>query len=73
MALKFYARQSFYINHLTYPIKEQIVLVSQNLAKRFNSGINKAIIFFNISTSLFISLFTKNFFTKFMKVFIKLI
>ena len=72
-----YVWQSPYVNPLANLIEEQDKLVSQGLVRRFNNGSNEA------STKTFTSLealtlslippSTEDFFTKFIKIFIKTI
>ena len=72
-----YARRSPYINLLADLIKEQDKFISQGPVQKSNTRSNKisikAFIFLEALTSLLIPLSTKNFFTKFMIAFIKLI
>ena len=70
MTLKSYIWQSSYINLLPNPTKEQNKLASiKNLVEKFNISCNKAYI---LASTIFFVLFSiKNFFTKFIKIFIE--
>ena len=69
MALGFCTiRQSLYVNLLADIFEEQDKLAGA----RSDAGNNKAPIFLEIPTSIFVLLSSKNLFTKFMKVFIKI-
>lgn len=62
----------FYINFLPSFTREQDKFASQNVVKKVNTNSNKVPTFFKTPISTFVSFFTKNLFTKFMKTFIKI-
>ena len=77
MASGSYARRSLCINSLADSTEEQNKLAGQSPIRRFNVGSNeaptKASISLKVLTSPLILFFTKDLFTKFMKMFIKII